>query len=176
MITNTPASHQALLPRQPLSQPKSLAGLAHHQWQAVAITADCSLDTPAATFDQQRAQQQKIIVGRHICNDVHAFDSGGKRAAEECSLEQNTLQLSIRNKSLNDSNTVTNRQLQLLRRENILLEEMLQFQARATGITLDPVHNNGSIFWGAEYPSGKPYTTAIDQENRQQLEQIVDRL
>lgn len=176
MKTSTPASHQALLQMQPPEQPKPLTGLAHHQWQAVAITADCSLDTPAATFDQQGAQQQKIIVGRHIYNDVHAFNSGGKRAAEECSLEQNTLQLSIGNKSLNDSHTVTNKQLQLLRRDNIVLEEMLQFQARATGIILDPVHNNGSIFWGAGYPLREHFTTEIDLENRRQLEQIVDRL
>ena len=174
MKTSTPASHQALLQMQPLNQPKPVAGLAHQQWQAVAITG--SLDTPATTLDQQLAQQQKTIVGRHICNDVDAFNSREKGAAKECVLEQTILQLSIGNKSLNDSNTVTGRQLQLMRRDNIVLEEMLQFQARATGITLDPVHNNGSIFWGAEYPIEEPYPTEIDLENRRQLEQIVDRL
>ena len=174
MKTSRPASHQALLQMQPLDQPKPLPGLAHHQWQAVAITG--SLDTPGATLDQQLAQQQKTIVGRHICNDVDALSSREKGAAKECALEQNTLQRSIGNQSLNDSNTVTGRQLQLMRRDNIVLEEMLQFQARSTGIILDPVHNNGSIFWGAKNPLDEHFTTEIDLENRRQLEKIVDRL
>ena len=174
MITNTPASHQALLPRQPLNQPKSLAGLAHPQCQAVAITADCS--TPAAAVDQQHAQQQKTIVGRHICNDLHTFNSERNRAAKECALEQKIFALSIGNKSLNDSNTAMSRQLQLMRLDNIVLEEMLQFLARATGIPLDPAHNNDTIFWGAADPLEEPDTAAIDQDYRQQLEQIVDRL
>ena len=172
MITNTPANHQALLPRQPLNQ--SPAGLAHPQCQAVAITADCS--TPAAAVDQQRAQQQKTIVGRHICNDVQMFNNRRKHAASECALEQTIFALSIGNKSLNDSNTAMSRQLQLMRLDNIVLEEMLQFLARATGIPLDPAHNNDTIFWGAAYPLEEPVTEEIDLDYRQQLEQIVDRL
>ena len=60
--------------------------------------------------------------------------------------------------------------------DNILLEEMLQFQARATGIPLGPFQNNGSIFWGAAYPLEEPDTEEIHLDYRRQLEQIVDRL
>ena len=180
MKTNTPASHQALLQMQPLDQPKPLGGHAHLQWQAVAIipgTADCASDTlTAAALGKQLAQQQKTIVGRRICNSVHAFNSRRKRAAKERVLEQKILQLFIENKSLNDSNTAIRKQLQLMQLDNIVLEEMLQFQAKATGLPLDPVHNNGSIFWGAPYPLEELDKARTLQDYRQQLEHIVDCL